>query len=210
MSVATISKPRRVPLEGLISGLIGGLIFLVFYFLLEAGVGLSMLVGAAGLIAYWLMRGRRSEIDVLLDGVTREELKDLLQEVSLKLETIQGLLVRIRDRTVTSRIQEILGKTHEIIQKLKTDPQYLNATRRFFSYYLEALSKIVDKYAELESHRELGGNIARSVDQVQGALNRMQTAFNQHHQRLLEGDLMSLEAEIALLEKTTRLEFNHE
>jgi formate-dependent phosphoribosylglycinamide formyltransferase (GAR transformylase) len=69
---------------------------------------------------------------------------------------------------------------------------------------------ILGKYAELESHSDLGSDVVKSIEKVKGALMKISEAFRGHHRRLLEGDIMSLEAEIALLEKTASMEMNGE
>lgn len=194
----------------MLSGLIGGIIFLVFFLFLKAGVLASVLVGAAGTAAVWLLTGSQRDVDILVEGVTDEELKNLIVDIKERTDTVRGYLPAIHDRTVTAMVTEILKKIAQIVNKLKSDPRHVKTSRRFFSYYLDTLNKILGKYAELESNRDLGTEVEKSIDKVKGALVKIHEAFRGHHRRLLEGDMMSLDAEIALLEKTTAMELNGE
>lgn len=194
----------------MISGLVGGIIFLAFFLVLKAGILVSLFVGAAGTAAVWLLTGTRRDMDILVEGVTDEELKSLIRDIKERTDTVRGYLAGIHDRSVTAMVTEILKKITQIVHKLKSDPRNVKISRRFFSYYLDTLIKILGKYTELESNRDLGTEVEKSIDKVKGALVKIHEAFRGHHRRLLEGDMMSLDAEIALLEKTTSTELNGE
>ncbi|NMC74018.1 MAG: hypothetical protein GYA56_06645 [Geobacteraceae bacterium] len=194
----------------MIGGLIGGIVFLVFFLFLKAGLFLSLFIGAAGTAAAWLLTGNRRGMDILVEGVTDEELKSLIMDIKERTDTVSAYLPGIHDRTVTAMVSGILTTIHQIVRKLKSDTRYVKISRRFFSYYLDTLIKILGNYAELEGNRDLGTDVVTRIDKVKGALVKIHEAFKGHHRRLLEGDMMSLDAEIALLEKTASRELNGE
>jgi 5-bromo-4-chloroindolyl phosphate hydrolysis protein len=201
---------RRPVLPGLLAGLLGGGVCLVLLLLFNVPLFWSLLAGAAGTGAGFLIFGtgsrRRGEIVLPESGADRQLAEEAVREGRGRVEELRRTIGRIPDKPVRARAEAIAEVADRILEDIRKDPKDVRPARQFFSYYLDATVRVLGKYVELRAHGEPSEAVRLSLRRVEDNLELIRSAFQKQLGRLLEDDVLDLDTEIALLEKTIRLE----
>lgn len=197
---------RFLNISGIISGIVGGFILLLFFLFLKDSLLFSALVGLAGFIGTWLFIYAFKPKDQLSfdlgNLVTAEELNRTLREGDEKVKLLQSYSVQVSDATVKEKIGQITGVVKDIFNNFKKDPKDIKYAKQFLSYYLDTTILIVKKYAELSSQHLNTPEIQGTLLKAENMLDSIEKAFEKQKAKLLNDDVMNLDVEIETLEKT--------
>ena len=202
MAKSTATLPGSIA-----AGLIGGGAFLLFWLVFEVPILLSLLIGAAAYGAGMLVfrrSPRRLNVDV--SGVPRELREAALREGQEKIAELKALAPRIIAATARRRFDDVVESASRILDDLKKNPKDIRSARQFLSYYLDATVKIATRYAELSAKNLDDAAIKESLRKAESMLDVIRGAFEKQHARLLEDDVMDLDAEMTLLKQTLTME----
>jgi 5-bromo-4-chloroindolyl phosphate hydrolysis protein len=195
--------PNETTRDGLLSGILAAAIFLVFLLIVDAGIGPSLLVAAVSYAVGFFFLFKVKKPEVLAGEST---LKAALQEGGRKLAEIQGLEKRIRKSSMTAQIRDIEGIISKVLAKIEHDPARLKQAHQFLTYYLDSTINILNKYVELSAQNVEDEDIRKSLAKVETMLQTIRDAFEKQLGRLLSDDAMDLDAELATLEQTIKME----
>lgn len=203
------------------AAVLGGAAFVVLFIIFDVSIVISLVGAAGGFIAGLVMfggRGGSSEkrlsgkgIDKALRvqlpaGITREVLDQALAEGRYKLNLLKGYAAKIRDLSVRKEADAICDITERILKNIEQDPKDLRPARQFLNYYLDATVKILRRYVDISSRGLSGGEIASTLKKVEDSLSTIHRAFEKQLAKLLEDDVMDLDTELEVLDRTIRME----
>ncbi len=144
---------------------------------------------------------------------TRKEADPAADQVDKVIEEGMEKLRRIRSKTrlvakndIAAKIQDICKVGVEIFEDIKKNPEDLRRAKPFTNYYLDATEKIVNQYVELSSKKDLTPEVEKSLEKVESVLDSVKDTYSKQLASLLEDDILDLNAEITVLEKTIKLE----
>jgi 5-bromo-4-chloroindolyl phosphate hydrolysis protein len=189
--------------DGLFSGILAAAMFLVFLLIIDAGVVASLLAGAVVYAIGFFFLFRVKKPEVIASEAT---LKEALQEGSRKLSEIQRLEKQVRKASMIPQIKDIEGIIGKILAKIEHDPDSLKQAHQFLAYYLDSTINILNKYVELSAQDIEDEDIRKSLAKVETMLQTIRDAFEKQLGRLLSDDAMDLDAELATLEQTIKME----
>jgi 5-bromo-4-chloroindolyl phosphate hydrolysis protein len=194
----------------LIAGTAGGTIFLVFFLFLRFGIIPSVIIAAVTFALMGIIfKPKRDEMEmnVILDGVTDEALKEILKSGHKKQLMLKELKSKISKPQIRERVDKIIDVVNRIFEDLKYDPKDVKVARQFLNYYLDSTIKILKKYTELSMHSGLANSdVSQSLSKTEELLDKIYTAFEAQLAKLLEDDAMDLDTEVQLLEQTLKME----
>jgi hypothetical protein len=199
---------HRPVLPGLLAGALGGGVFLLLLVVLSVPLFWALLGAAAGTGAGFLLFGGRRRAEVVMPGAgaDRQLAEEAVREGRAHLEELRRTIGRIPDKPVRERAEAIAGVAERILEDIRKDPKDVRPARQFFTYYLDAAVRVLGKYVELSAHGRPSAAVRASLKRVEDNLELIRSAFEKQLGRLLEDDVLDLDTEIALLEKTIRLE----
>ena len=201
------SKNAAGPITGVLAGVVGGAVFLVLWMVFGLPVIPSLIAGAAGYGAGLLIFRRSSRsLEVAIPGVSREMISTSLREGGEKISELKSLSPRISSSSIRAKFDAIVGAGEDIVDDLKKNPKDIRAARQFLNYYLDATIKIVTRYADLSEKGLTTSDIQDSLRKVESMLDTIRAAFEKQHARLLEDDVLDLDAEMSLLKQTIQME----
>jgi 5-bromo-4-chloroindolyl phosphate hydrolysis protein len=189
--------------DGLFSGILAAAMFLAFLLIIDAGVVASLLAGAVVYAIGFFFLFRVKKPEVIASEAT---LKEALQEGSRKLSEIQRLEKQVRKASMIPQIKDIEGIIGKILAKIEHDPDSLKLAHQFLAYYLDSTINILNKYVELSAQDIEDEDIKKSLAKVETMLQTIRDAFEKQLGRLLSDDAMDLDAELATLEQTIKME----
>jgi 5-bromo-4-chloroindolyl phosphate hydrolysis protein len=111
----------------------------------------------------------------------------------------------IKDNDIARNIQDICKTGTKIFDELKEHPEDIKKAKPFINYYLDSTDKIIKQYIEFSS-KQMTPEIQKSLDKVEELLAPIKETFEKQLSSLMEDDLLDLDVELSVLEKTMRLE----
>ena len=196
-------------LAGIVAGIVAGAIFLVFLVLLNLSWIVALVVAIVGYGGALLLlsdaRGRRTTV-VYPQGITAETVNRAIEEGRAQVQEIRRSAAAVPKADVRQKIEALCASAERIFDDLPKDPKDVPAARQFLTYYLDATGKIVRRYSELASVPAKSTQIKDTLAKVESSFDLIQLAFDRQLSRLLQDDVLDLDSEIALLEKTISME----
>lgn len=219
--------------SGTALGIGSAAVFLGSYFVLGAGFFGSLIlsvvvyVGITTLAAWKSVKARRAKRDgtapqsdtpsgkprpgtlrVDLSGLnmSQEEFNTALAKGAQKLADLKRASERISDQRVRGKAYAVCDSVARILSDIREDPKDLRPARKFLDYYLDATIKVVDRYASLSSKSVQSEDLSTSLTKVEESLDTIKSAYDKQLAQLLENDVMDLDTELEVLERTIRME----
>ena len=197
-------------IAGVLSGVIGGGLFLGFFFLIQMSLFPSLLLGLAGfggayLFIYAFRPKPRIEFNIG-EGITPQLLETTMKEGGEKIGVLTDCAKNINNPVVREKIGRIADVIKRIFTNFEKDPKDIKQAKQFLSYYLDTSIKIVKKYRDLSAQNVRSPEIAATLIKAELMLDSIEKAFEKQHARLLRDDAMDLDTEIETLEKTFNAE----
>lgn len=193
-------------LKGLGTGLISALLFLVFLFIFKMPFLMAIGLGIASYLALMLLFWSKNKLELVINGVSSEEIERTLELARKKVKEIQVYGIKINNYQVKSKVEKICQVAEEILASITKNPQDFKGSKKFFSYYLDTTLKIVKTYADISNQSTMVPEAHATLQKAEGILDNIEETFKKQLAKNLEDDLLDLDAEISLLEKTMKME----
>jgi 5-bromo-4-chloroindolyl phosphate hydrolysis protein len=208
-----MSKPAPANIAATIASVaIAVGIFLFFLLPLNMGFIVSGILAVAAyigsVILFGLHKGQKEkdiEVELGRQGITPEMVQQAIAEGRRKTREIDAIGAKVKSTSVKKKIEAITDVCERIFQDFEKDPKDIKAARQFLQYYLDATIKILQRYSDLEEHADLSKDLSASLAKVESLLDTIHTAFEKQLAKLLEDDVMDLDVEMDLLEKTMKM-----
>jgi hypothetical protein len=187
--------------DWLISGALAGGAFLVSFALADIALPVSLAISALALAGGSLAFRRKDNA-----SADAPDLAAALAEGRRKLGEIKAAGARIEAPKAKETVVAISATIEKILAEIKRDPDDLKRARQFLSYYLDATITILQKYLSLSAQNLPDEEIRASLARAESVLGTLDAAYSKQLAHLLTNDVMDLDAELSLLEKTIRME----
>ncbi len=109
---------------------------------------------------------------------------------------LRMLLRRVENPAIRAQGDSVCMEVEKLLKTIGEKPETYKKARRYLSYYLPTLEKILRKYREMEQNRVLPEGMA---DNVLRCLSDIRLATEKQHQSLYEGDILDLTVEMEVL-----------
>lgn len=192
----------------LIAGIASGYIF--YDIIYSRSILLANLIGLLIYYVVWrtvkTIQNRSRKPDIKDDPFRSIQVEKAVKEGSERLRNIRAQTRLITNNDVAEKIQDICKTGLDIFDYIQKNPGDLTKAKQFINYYLDTTEKIVTKYVELISKKEGNSEIDAAVSNVESVLDSIKETYTKQLHNLLEDDLLDLNTEIKVLEKTIKLE----
>jgi len=198
---------RLSALRDVIAGVAGGGAFLAFYLglgvqpLAAAAIAALCYVGVRLLLAPRVLFGNVKAGDAAAGSVALG--REIIGEAKPQLDRLDKLNREVKDNALRRKIAGVTSRGRTIIGKLEQDPGDANRVRRLLTYYLGATVNIVDHYVVIAAQGDVH---QESLDKVSAMLDKIDDAFKRYGGKMVEDDVLKLEAELDLLERSLKAE----
>jgi 5-bromo-4-chloroindolyl phosphate hydrolysis protein len=197
---------RFFNITGFFSGMIGGIMLMVFFFFFHLVFVTSLvlgIIGFAGAYIFLYAFKPKDQLTFNLDNkITPAQLEITLSEGNQKVKILEQYAKQITNSHVKAKLYQIIEIIKKIFENFKKDPKDIRYARQFLSYYMDTSIKIVRKYIDLSSQNLSSPDIQRILLKAENMLDSIEKAFEKQQAKLLRDDVMDLDVEIETLEKT--------
>lgn len=184
------------------------IVFILFYLVVRIDIYSSILLTLVTLFITLVSERARRKSNPRLSMTSSEEIENDLEGLMKKADADMGSILnaakRVKSREVSENAMLLYQLGEKIMTYLRRNPHKITKARRFFNYYMETARDILGKYHEFE----LTGIKAEEIDDIEvkttGALKTLQEAFRKEYVRLAANEMLDIEADIDLLEKTSK------
>ena len=192
----------------LISALISCAVFLLLF--LAAGWNLAaaallciLLYFGLGLILKPRKKIGGIDVEKIQGG---EELQKLLEEARKDLKQISRAAREITNIKAKEDAEALEAGGRRILSYLEENPEKISMARRFFTYYLDTAAGLLERYTQLQETGLRTPEVTEALRKTAGTFPVLNEVFEKQFTRLMEGELMDVDAEISLLENTLKME----
>jgi 5-bromo-4-chloroindolyl phosphate hydrolysis protein len=192
----------------LLAAAVGAGVFALSYLAFGLPILVSALAAAGAYVAglfLFFARGKRG-LEVRVGDPDAATVAQTLAEASAKVDGIAKLSVRIQKLDVKAKIDTLITIARGILDDIRKDPKDIRRARQFLNYYLDAVTRILGHYTDL-TERGIGSADARAaLEKVESLLLTLEGAFEKQRATLAQDDVLDLDSEISVLEKTLDME----
>lgn len=128
------------------------------------------------------------------------EVDELIKQGEIGISELNRLKVAIENKSVGTKIDEVVDVSQKIIDNLKEDTSYLPGVKRFFNYYMPTTIKLLNSYDRMYDQGIKGVNISGSMDKIENVLDTMIDAYKKQLDSLFAGHAIDIETDIEVLE----------
>jgi 5-bromo-4-chloroindolyl phosphate hydrolysis protein len=184
-------------------------VFCLCRLFLEYGVILSIFFGLLGYVLARLVLPNfdRNDGNAMIEsGLTRAGAEKIINESENKIREIRSYTMKITNDNVANEVRNICRVGMQIVDDFKKDPADIKRSKQFINYYLDSTLKVVRRYVDLSDERKKTPEVEESLKRVEGMLQMITGAFEKQLAKLIEDDVLDLDTEVEVLEKTIKME----
>lgn len=186
-------------------------VFLLFFFIIRIDIYSSILLAVVTWVVALILRRTNNRKSLTRPTATasaavEKELQELMAGGEKNMASILGTAKKVKSREVSKSAMTLYQLGEKIMTYLKRNPEKISKARRFFNYYLETTEDILTKYYEFERTGIHSAEVAELEERTSSALVTLQESYKKQYVRLVKNEMMDIEADIDLLEKTNRNE----
>lgn len=139
-------------------------------------------------------------------GINREDFDEALTTGSRKLVQLRKAASRVGDTRVRSKANGVCDAAARILSEIRQDPADLRKARNFLDYYLDATINVVERYVSLSGRAVRTPEMESALHRAEESLDTIRAAYDKQLAQLLENDVMDLDVELRVLERTIKME----
>lgn len=201
---------QKTNFSGPLAGGFAGVIFLTFLFALHLELVVSLVLAAALFVGFFLVLGvlfSPQTIKVNLgDPGQSQEAQRLLNQGRNLVDELEDLGNSLGEKALVDPVKSLVEVCRKILSVLEEDPAKVHQARSFLGTTLESCLSILRKYLEISASGVDSPASAQTRDRLLAILPQMVKAFENQLARLMENNLMDLDAEIKTLETVFKSE----
>ena len=192
----------------ILSAVLALALFLILLLILRWNLILCMVLAAAVYIALSLIfkpvkRIGKIEVDALSNG---EFLNERLAEAGSDYNRMQRAVSQIHEQPLLRECQDLISRAGSILKYLTDNPEKIPAARRYIDYYQETAANVLEHYAELKRTGLATAETEKVLKSTRESISTLKAAFDLQFEKLMQNELMDMEADLNLLKQTLRSE----
>jgi hypothetical protein len=161
--------------------------------------------GAAGTLPAPPLMLPKGDRPALPKGID-EGAAEIIRAAEAKIDDILAAGEQINEGAVRDKVGRLCTTAERIVAELRAEPRRVELARGFLTYYLEAAQKIVTGYVDLAARGVGSAEVRSTLERAAASLDSVQQAFDRELANLVQNEVIDLDSEIALLEKTVEME----
>jgi 5-bromo-4-chloroindolyl phosphate hydrolysis protein len=177
--------------------------FTVLGFLLSSVAGVTAMVLLNSLLKA-VSSSRRASAE--RETTVEKSADQVVKEGMEKLRQISNAARMIRSNEIAGEIRDICKVGVDIFDYIRKHPDRPGRVKQFTNYYLDATKKIVEQYAELSLRPNPSAEVTQTLGRIEGMLASIRHTFDRQLGTLMEDRLLDLNAELAVLKNTMKME----
>ena len=186
------------------SVLLALLLFLILLAVLKWNLFLCMILAAAAYAALSLIFRSEDREDSQGEDAREKEAfsAERLAQAEADLGRMEKAAADICQGTLKEECGELLRLARSILNYLREHPEKIPGARRYIDYYQETAANVLEHYTELRRTGLDTPETEKLLKQSEESIRTLRSAFQMQFEKLLQNEMMDMEADLNLLKKT--------
>lgn len=199
MRKRTVSKPSNWPY--VVIGVEWAILTLLFPMYRFSSYLILALIGVISYIALRRFHVFRDVVIEYEEEIPYEEweLQEVIQEGERYLNELRACNDAIADPVISKDIDAVVNIAAKILDKVKQDPKNRKDIRKFISFYLPTLSRLLRSYVEMDGAATLSDQAGKTKEKIANMLKTVEEAFIRQYDALFEEEAIDVSADIRVL-----------
>ena len=200
---------KKGQMRQLVLSLAAGIaVFLVLALALRWNFLLSAALGVGIYFAFWFLLAQKPDKFTLYftDQQDAQEMQDLMAEAERDLSSLKASAEKITDVQTHSDAQALAKTGVRIYDYLSSHPEKIRSAHQFLTYTLDTAGKLLARYVEFRATGLATPEVQEILERTAKSLPVLHAAFERQFTRLMQGELLDVEADIELLRKMLAME----
>ena len=190
------------------SGILSIFLFVILFLVFKWSLWLCMPLAVACYFALTLLlkpEGRIGgvKISALSNG---EALHEKLHEAGEDFERIRQAGLKIKDSELKKKVLQLQDTAQNILHYLTENPEKIPLARRYIDYYQDTAANVLENYLVIQKTGFHTRETQEARQNTIEAVGTLDAAFRMQFDKLMQNELMDMEADFNLLKQTLRSE----
>lgn len=191
----------------ILNTLIAIIIFILLFTILEINIIISGILAMLIYIGSALLFAPNNKLVLLgiKDSNKQKEYMNLLDNGYDNYEKIINIKNQITKPHIKQECNDIIGKIAKILKYLEKHPKKIGENKKFFTYYLETIYKIVNSYFEISSQNIHTKEIKDVISKTEKTLVMINESLDDQFTKMIQNDALDLDTEIDFLKSSIQM-----
>ena len=191
----------------ILNTLLGIIIFIVLFSVLKMEIIISGVLALLIYIGSSLLFAPNNKLVLLgiKDSNKQKEYMDLLDNGYENYEKISKLRNQLTKPEIKTKCTLIVNQIAKILKYLEKHPNKIGQNKKFFTYYLEAILKIINSYNDISTQNVHTKEIEEVMEKTEKSLTLIEKSLEEQFSKMLQNDALDLDTEIDLLNNSINM-----
>ena len=191
----------------ILNTLLGIIIFIVLFAVLKMEIIISGVLALLIYIGSSLLFAPNNKLVLLgiKDSNNQKEYMDLLDNGYENYEKISKLRNQLTKPEIKTKCTLIVNQIAKILKYLEKHPNKIGQNKKFFTYYLEAILKIINSYNDISTQNVHTKEIEEVMEKTEKSLTLINKSLEEQFSKMLQNDALDLDTEIDLLNNSINM-----
>ncbi len=198
---------RNIVIFDILNTLFGILVFFILFSVLKIEIIISGILAILIYIGCSLLFAPNNKL-VLLGIKDSNKQKEYMELLDNGYETYEKIL-KLRNQLTKPQIKEkctaMVNQIAKILKYLEKHPNKIGQNKKFFTYYLETILKIVNSYYDLSVQNVHTKEIEEVMGKAENSLDIINKSLDEQFSKMLQNDALDLDTEIDLLNNSIKM-----
>ena len=191
----------------ILNTLLGIIIFIVLFAVLKMEIIISGVLALLIYIGSSLLFAPNNKLVLLgiKDSNKQKEYMDLLDNGYENYEKITKIRNQLTKPEIKTKCTLIVNQIAKILKYLEKHPNKIGQNKKFFTYYLEAILKIINSYNDISTQNVHTKEIEEVMEKTEKSLTLINKSLEEQFSKMLQNDALDLDTEIDLLNNSINM-----
>ena len=191
----------------ILNTLLGIIIFIVLFAVLKMEIIISGVLALLIYIGSSLLFAPNNKLVLLgiKDSNKQKEYMDLLDNGYDNYEKITKIRNQLTKPEIKTKCTLIVNQIAKILKYLEKHPNKIGQNKKYFTYYLEAILKIINSYNDISTQNVHTKEIEEVMDKTEKSLTLIEKSLEEQFSKMLQNDALDLDTEIDLLNNSINM-----
>lgn len=191
----------------ILNTLLGIIIFIVLFAVLKMEIIISGVLALLIYIGSSLLFAPNNKLVLLgiKDSNKQKEYMDLLDNGYENYEKISKLRNQLTKPEIKTKCTLIVNQIAKILKYLEKHPNKIGQNKKFFTYYLETILKIINSYNDISTQNVHTKEIEEVMEKTEKSLTLINKSLEEQFSKMLQNDALDLDTEIDLLNNSINM-----
>ena len=198
---------KNIIIFDIINTIVAIIIFILLFSVLNIEIIISGILAILIYIGSSLLFAPNNKLVLLgiKDSNKQKEYMELLDNGYENYSKLVDLKNKVSKPHIKQECNDMILKISKILKYLEKHPNKIGENKKFFTYYLETIYKIVNSYYEISSQDVHTKEIEEVIKKTENSLTIINKSLDDQFTKMLQNDALDLDTEVDFLKSSMQM-----